>query len=316
MANESLPRVVVFGATGTTGTSIVNGLLRSGKFRVAIVARSATNPTALDMQNRGAELLVCPDLATASHAELVALLKGADMVVSAITPYLFEAQRPLFVAAKEAGVKRVVPCDFGSHAPPGAMFLQDMKNGFRDHIVGLGLGHTFIEVGIWYQGLLPNPPSYKTGNTATFSRRFHEPGTMLTAGTDLNNIGNWVALILADPRTLNRTVFVWEDQATQEQLFKIGEAKCGDPEGLRKATVKVTEPGLKAAIQEAIASGTLAPRALAEYAYSMWYRCDNTVEKAVQDGALDARALYPDHPVKSIEEFAEAWYPNLIVATQ
>ena len=31
-SSESKPRVVVIGATGSTGTSIVNGLLRSGNF--------------------------------------------------------------------------------------------------------------------------------------------------------------------------------------------------------------------------------------------------------------------------------------------
>ncbi|KAL1744115.1 hypothetical protein HDZ31DRAFT_82922 [Schizophyllum fasciatum] len=318
MSSENKPKVLVVGATGATGTSIVNGLLRSGNFHVIAVARSSTKPSAVDMQERGAEIRICPDIAKASHAELVALLKDTDIVVSAITAYLLDAQRPLFTAAKEAGVKRVVPCDFSSHAPQGAMLLQDLKNAVRDHIIELGLGYSFIEVGIWYQALLPYPAHFVKGGLDTFTRRFHAPGKVPTAGTDLNNIGNWVALILADARTLNKTVFVWEDHATQEQLFKIARAKCGDTDSLNKLVTETTEAELKAAIEKDIQAGpsAFASRAMSEYAYSMWYRGDNTVEKAVQDGALDARVLYPDQKAKGIVEFAEGWYPTLNVPFQ
>ena len=136
-----------------------------------MVVRSASKPVVVDFQERGAEVLVHPDLTKASHDELVALFKGADIVVSALTAYLLDTQRPLFAAAKDAGVKRVVPCDWSSHAPPGAMLLQDMvcvvhipacssirltdrqfqKYDIQKYIRELGLGYTVIEVGIWLQ---------------------------------------------------------------------------------------------------------------------------------------------------------------------
>ena len=71
------------------------------------------------------------------------------------------------------------------------------------------------------------------------SHTFHEPGEVPTAGTDINNIGDWVALILADPRTLNQTVFVWETQATQKELYKLAAAKGVDVEELNKVVTKV-----------------------------------------------------------------------------
>ncbi|KAL1699444.1 hypothetical protein EV121DRAFT_216208 [Schizophyllum commune] len=312
-SSESKPRVVVIGATGSTGTSIVNGLLRSGNFRVVVVVRSASKPVVVDFQERGAEVLVHQDLTQASHDELVALFKGADIVVSALTAYLLDAQRPLFAAAKDAGVKRVVPCDWSSHAPPGAMLLQDMKYDIQKYIRELGLGYTAIEVGIWLQVLLPYPHSYAgRSGIVRLSHTFHEPGEVPTAGTDINNIGVWVALVLADPRTLNRTVFVWEAQATQRELYRLAAAKGVDAEALDKTT----EAELKAKVDEGAKAGptALRTRALPEYAYSMWYRGDNTVERAVQDGALDARQLYPDRPVLSLDEFAQSWYGNMLVA--
>ena len=62
---------------------------------------------------------------------------------------------------------------------------------------------------------------------------------MPTAGTDINNIGAWVALILADARTLNRTVFVWEAQATQRELYRLAAAKGVDADALDKVVTKV-----------------------------------------------------------------------------
>ncbi|KAL1714971.1 hypothetical protein EV715DRAFT_208547 [Schizophyllum commune] len=310
-SSESKPRVVVIGATGSTGTSIVNGLLRSGNFRVAVVVRS--KPVVVDFQERGAEVLVHPDPTKASHDELVALFTGADIVVSALTAYLLDAQRPLFAAAKDAGVKRVVPCDWSSHAPPGAMLLQDMKYDIQNYIRELGLGYTVIEVGIWLQVLLPYPPSYAgRSGIVRMSHTFHAPGEVPTAGTDINNIGAWVALILADARTLNRTVFVWEAQATQRELYRLAAAKGVDADALDKTT----EAELQAKVDEGALAGpsALRTRALPEYAYSMWYRGDNTVERAMQDGALDARALYPERAVLSLDEFAQSWYGSMLVA--
>ncbi|KAI5892194.1 uncharacterized protein SCHCODRAFT_02748485, partial [Schizophyllum commune H4-8] len=187
------------------------------------------------------------------------------------------------------------------------------KLAIRDYIKELGLNHTFIEVGLWYQVLLPYPPSYTDNPVAHASRRYRGPGDIPCAATDLNNIGTFVARIIDDSRTLNKTVFVWEDQVTVADLFRIAEEKCGDAEGLRKAIVKVSADDIEAQVQASIAAGEVAIqlRSFVEYSRSVCVHGDNTVENAVRDGALDARELYPDlYPRKSIEEFADTWYPN------
>ncbi|TRM68620.1 hypothetical protein BD626DRAFT_394932 [Schizophyllum amplum] len=312
MSTDSKPRVVIVGGTGATGVSVVDGLLRSGNFRVAVVTRSPQKPASLELQNRGIELLACPDLAAATHADFVALLKDADILICTMHAYLLDVQRTLFAAAKEVGVKRVVPCDFSTHAPKGAMLINDKKLAIRDYARELGLGYTFIEVGYWYQVLLPYPPSYAGEPLADVSFRFLGSGTVPTAGTDLHHIGDYVALILADARTLNQTVFVWEDHVTEADLFRIAEEKCGDGEGLRKLTVKVPESQIEADVQAAIAGGeaALGMRYLLEYAQSLFVRGDNTRDNAVRGGALDARELYPEYKSRTVAEFAETYYPN------
>ncbi|KAL1727084.1 hypothetical protein EV714DRAFT_286742 [Schizophyllum commune] len=313
MSDANKPLVVVAGATGATGTSVINGLLRSGNYRVAAIVRSADKPAVVDFKNRGVEILICPDLAKATHAELVELLKGADFVVSTVHAVILSAQRALFAAAKEAGVKRVVPDDFSSHAPPGAMLLNDIKLGIRDYIRELGIGYTFIEVGLWYESLLPYPPSYGGNPLADMSMLFRGSGDVPTACTALASIGDFVARILLDPRTLNQTVFVWEDERTEADFFRIAEERCGDPAAFRARIVRVPADALAAQVEEAKAKGDagIAMRFFLEYGYSTFVRGDNTRERAVKDGALDARVLYPEmYPRKGVEEFAETFYPN------
>ncbi|KAI4518959.1 NAD(P)-binding protein [Schizophyllum commune Loenen D] len=313
MSSDSKPRVVVAGGTGVTGLSIVNGLLRSGNYRVAVIVRSPNKPVVQDLMNRGVEILVCADYNKASHAELVQLLAGTDVLIATVHAYVLDAQRPLFAAAKKAGVKRVVPDDFSAHTPPGVMLMADKKHAIRDYIRELGIGYTFIEVGFWYEFVLPFPPSYAGHPYADLSHDFKGPGNVPLAVTASESIGDFVARIISDPRTLNHSVFVWEDQLTVADLFRIAEEKCGDPEGLRRVTRRVSAEEIQANIDAGIAGGeaTIGVRLLNEYNRSLYVRGDNTVENAVKDGALNAKELYPDmYPRKSVAEFAETWYPN------
>ena len=93
--------------------------------RVAVIVRSPNKPVVQDLKNRGVEILVCADYNKATHAELMQLLAGTDVLIATVHAYVLDAQRPLFAAAKEAGVKRVVPDDFSAHTPPGVMLMAD-----------------------------------------------------------------------------------------------------------------------------------------------------------------------------------------------
>lgn len=57
---------------------------------------------------------------------LVTAVKGQDAVISTIRAFDLDKQIPLIDAAKEAGVGRFVPCDFGTISPPtGVMALRE-----------------------------------------------------------------------------------------------------------------------------------------------------------------------------------------------
>jgi hypothetical protein len=141
---SSKPFVLVAGATGVTGHRMVEGLLsinafvsvihshhsRSGTYhlhdvqKLGVLSRSASNPHIQKFAAQGIETRII-DVNTASHEDLVRILESVDVLVSFVGLGGFESQKPLFKAAKDAGVGRVVPSDFGPACGPGVMHVQD-----------------------------------------------------------------------------------------------------------------------------------------------------------------------------------------------
>jgi hypothetical protein len=92
--------------------------------KLVIITRAAGNPHVQQWKLQGVEEKVI-DVGAASHIDLVRLLKGVDIIVSLVAAFALETQVPLFAAAKDAGVKRVVPSDFGPSYPPGRLYIGD-----------------------------------------------------------------------------------------------------------------------------------------------------------------------------------------------
>jgi hypothetical protein len=70
--------------------------------------------------------------------ELVKLLKGVYVFISAISRMALMKQMNVVTAAKEAGVKRFVPCGFATVCPAGGvnrvMRLRDQACPFLNHL--------------------------------------------------------------------------------------------------------------------------------------------------------------------------------------
>jgi NmrA-like family len=137
--------VLILGATGETGASILNGLLSYGNFvshpaqlnnyqstshsqKQAVTALvrppSAEKPEVQDLIKKGIKILIA-DI-SAPPDELVPLLLGVDIFISAISGMSVLAEKNIATAAKKAGVTRFIPCGFGTISPPwGVMLLRD-----------------------------------------------------------------------------------------------------------------------------------------------------------------------------------------------
>lgn len=154
--------VAVLGATGQTGSVIVDALLesRSPEFRITALTRpsSLQKPAVQKLAEKGVKI-VAADL-TRAQDELTKTLVGVDVVISTIYGGNLMDEIPLINASKSAGVKRYLPCFFATVAPPkGGLQLRDMKEDVLNHIKKVYLPHTVVDVGWWYQVTLPRLPS-------------------------------------------------------------------------------------------------------------------------------------------------------------
>ncbi|KAJ1565234.1 hypothetical protein HK405_012858 [Cladochytrium tenue] len=299
-------RVTLVGATGETGSSILDGLLESQnpKFLVTALVRpaSATKPAVEALTARG--VAVVPVELTGPQDALVAALSGQDIVVSAITATSIADQIPLVDAAKRANVQRFVPCDFSSVVPPKLMALHAAKEDVQAYILQNYVPYTFIDVGWWYQLSLPKLPSGRTDYALITGAGFAGDGTARSGLTDARDVGRWVARIVADPRTMNKAVFAYDEVRTQKEIWELVE-RIAEETPLQN---QISETEIKRRIE--LGKTSKDPKAIndryrMEYLWSWGIRGDNSPEAAKYLGYLDAWDLYPDFKPRSLEAYVQ-----------
>ncbi|TGO26390.1 hypothetical protein BPAE_0060g00050 [Botrytis paeoniae] len=303
-------RVLLLGATGETGSSILKGLLDFGKFEVEALVRpsSAQKPDVKKLVEKGVQIRIADTSGPVD--DLVPVLSGVDIFITAISGTSQLAQINIATAAKKAGVKRFVPCCFATICPPGGvMALRDDKEEVNNHIKKLFLPYTFIDIGFWYQFSIPILPSGRTDYAVPpgGTNSIHGDGEAPNLLTDLRDIGKFVAHIVDDKRTLNKSVFGWGDLLTENQIYSLLEELSG--EKLDRQIVSIKD--IEAEVAQATELITKEPDNVqnfimmysAQYNYSKYVRQDNTPEYARYLGYLDARELYPDFTPKSFRDF-------------
>ncbi|TBU52273.1 NAD-P-binding protein [Dichomitus squalens] len=279
MSSEK-PLVLVLGATGKTGQSIVRGLLRSEEFRIAALIRpsSLSKPATEQLRTSGIDIRA-GDI-TDDYESLKKTLQGVDTLSSSVFALLIEQQKDIFRAAKELGVKRVVPCDFGSPGARGVRVLHDMKLAMRDFAKDLGVPYTFIDVGWWMQYYLPLPlrstiPEAKKQK----NWQIYGPGDKPILVTNVEHVGEYVAQIITDKRTAR----------------EIGERVSGDSDALEAKRVHLNPEDITRWTAEGRAHVGARIRSLEDYSkhlqydyhYSMHVLHESTLENAKRLGYLD-----------------------------
>ena len=172
--------VTVFAATGVAGSACVEELLHQGVFNVQVLARRSgqqekSSSGAVrgsddkqrqwdDWQRRG---VVVRTADVTDHSELIPALEGTDYLVSCVPFSATESQYPLIWAAKEAGVERFVPSEFGAIYEWEQFWPTDTvhktmarQKAFIRRVIELaGLDFTIIPAGLWPEYYLLDPVS-------------------------------------------------------------------------------------------------------------------------------------------------------------
>ncbi|KLO11933.1 NAD-binding protein [Schizopora paradoxa] len=310
--------VLVLGATGSTGTWVVDGLLESKKYHIIAGVRpsSLSKPAVSKLRERGVEIRSA-DVSMDDITKLQAAFQGVDTVIVTLIFTEIDTQPKLADAAKLAGVRRFITDDWGTACVPGVMKLYDKKFQIREYVKSIGLGYTFIDVGYWMSLLVPvERREHSEYPDVDFipsnSYAIFGSGDVRTAAIARSDIGKFVAEIINDERTLNRYVFCWGDEKSQNEIWEIArkvEAELGKEMDI--GPKRVVE---KAEIEEKSKSADPITALGHEYMNSFFIRGDNTVENAKKPeygSALDARELYPHLKVLSLEEFTRQLYSNL-----
>ena len=241
------------------------------------------------------------------------LLEPFEIVLSCIGPEGQLSQLNLATASKAAGVKRFVPCGYITICPPGGiMENRDQKEEVNNHILRLKLPYTYIDTGFWHLISFPKLPSGRTDDVHLYGgNEIYAGGDAPNLLVDLRDIGRFVARIIKDPRTLNKRVFMWSDELSQNEIYAISEEMSG--EKIKRDSVSAE--AVEQRVQEARAAFTASEKKAgvntaermaiwsSEYIYSKYVRADNSRENALYLGYLDARELYPQFKPSTFRDF-------------
>ncbi|KAL7763912.1 hypothetical protein ACKLNR_007270 [Fusarium oxysporum f. sp. zingiberi] len=304
-------KVAIIGATGQTGSVIVQALLEStaSTFEVVALTRpsSLQKPGILELQEQGVKV-VSTDL-SGSESVLTEILVGTDVVISTIYGGSVMDEVPLINASKAAGVKRYLPCFFATVASPkGALLLRDMKEDVLNHIKKIHQPFTVIDVGWWYQVNLPKLPSGRIDYAAMETADgIAGDGNVPFALTDVRDIGRYVAQIITDSRTLNRMVFAYNEIWTQNQIYDLLEKLSGERLDRKYVPAEAIEASIAKIESTAPSPDSVEFITLAQYQY--WYSCcirgDNTPEYATFLGYLNTQELYPHFERRGFKPYVQ-----------
>ncbi|OOF90068.1 hypothetical protein ASPCADRAFT_135470 [Aspergillus carbonarius ITEM 5010] len=218
-------KITLIGATGSIGKIILNALVSHPNFTVTILSRHSTAttfPSGITVHKTDY-----------SPASLETLLRGQDVVISAIGVGGFTEQQKFIDAAIRAGVKRFIPSEFSSSSQDDEvlkilpLFQQkrDVINYLKEKETD-GLSWT----GIATSGL------FDWGLTAGFlgfdlnkhSALIWDGGVTRFTLTNEKQLGEAVvAVILRPEETKNRFVYVASVELTQKEILETLEDVTG-----------------------------------------------------------------------------------------
>lgn len=204
--------VTVFAATGVAGSACVEELLAQQHFNVQVLARQGSHPDRSTLgipksdaarqelyvrwQSAGAKII---EADITQHHSLIPALKGTDYLVSTAPYGATEAQYALIYAAREAGVERFVPSEFGAiyeweqfwPTPTEHRAMARQKAFIRRVIELAGMDYTIIPAGLWPEYYLLEPVGVMGDGTQKIS---------WSTGRD---VGRIIPHVLAHPASRN-----------------------------------------------------------------------------------------------------------------
>ncbi|KAI8922224.1 hypothetical protein DFJ77DRAFT_495485 [Powellomyces hirtus] len=222
--SNSIKNVILIGAGGNLGPSVLKGLLDANKFNVSILARNESTSTFPEG--------ITVHRTDYSEASLLSAFKGQDAIVSNLGGTGHELEKKVIDAALKVGVRRFIPSGFGSN-------IENEKT--LSNVAYVGSKATIVQ---YLRELAEKNPNFTWTAVTTgaffdwglqvgflgFDLKKHtatilDGGNHTTSYTNLATIGKAVANILSQPaETANRSIYISSFATTQNQLLAALEA--------------------------------------------------------------------------------------------
>ncbi|KAG0633188.1 hypothetical protein HOY80DRAFT_656103 [Tuber brumale] len=224
---SAIRKVILVGATGNLGPSILTALQASTSLETTILTRENSKTAQSPPPNTK---VLTADYTSVSS--LAAAFAGQDAVVSTIASTALGDQQTLIDAAVQAGVKRFIPSEFGSNVANektrelsvfgGKVATVDYLKKKEGEITWSALiNGPFFDWGLRVGFLGIDIPNRK----ATLL----DGGNIPFSTTTLSDVGQSVVGVLTHPEeTKDRYVFVQSALTTQNKLLAAAEEAAGE----------------------------------------------------------------------------------------
>ncbi|KAF2791412.1 isoflavone reductase family protein-like protein CipA [Melanomma pulvis-pyrius CBS 109.77] len=225
MSSSEIKNVVVIGAGGNLGPTILKTLLEESSFNVTVLSREGSKSTFPDgVKVARADYESVDSLKTA--------FQGADAVISLVGSSALGDQNKLIDAAIAAGVKRFLPSEYGSDTTndklntlipvfaPKVGAVDYLKSKESEISWSSIISGAFFDWGLKVTFLGINPHT----KTATLI----DGGSSLFATTNLRTIGRAIIKTLEKPDlTKNQYIYISSFVTSQKQLLEASEKITG-----------------------------------------------------------------------------------------
>ncbi|KAI1251951.1 hypothetical protein MGN70_006523 [Eutypa lata] len=222
---SSIKNVAIAGASGSLGSVIFAKLVDSGKFNVRVLRHTGSSskfPAGTDVV----------DVDFDSIDSVKSALANQDAVISTISSVALHTQKTLIDGAIAAGVKRILPSDFGSNldnplARKLPVYTQkvEAQEYAKEKAKTTGLSYTFVYNSAFLDWGLKH--SFVL-NVSEHKASLIDGGDLPFSATTLSSVADGVIGVLTHPEeTKNRTVFIHNVVVTQNKLLAL--AKKADP---------------------------------------------------------------------------------------
>lgn len=283
MSTTPLTKIALAGASGALGTPILTELLASG-FTVTALTRPESKTTF-------PPTVTVKKVDYTSHSSLLSALQGQDAVISTLGHSSIEDQQyALFTAAIEAGVKRILPSEFGSdttvpasqefpvYVPKIAVqkWLREKTEGTETSYT-IVMNNAFLDWGIDMDFLLKVKEKKVT---------LWDGGETEYSVTPLSGVAKGVVGILRKPEeTKNRVVKIHGAVLTQKKLLALAQKAVGE-DGWT-----VEQGSTETGLQEAKKNFQADPANVWGWILGFLYRAIFSVEHSPKFGDEDSKLL-------------------------